>query len=156
MRSAMTRLAEPPDAEDGDSFGESRITNRLRAEDRRPRRVALVVDDSEDARTLCRSILEDQGFWVQTAANGSEALDLLFVMSTPTIIVLDLFMPEMDGHELLDVLRGYSRFTDVPVLVITASDEEPVAARHTGFLRKPILGEALAERVRALLGEALP
>ena len=141
--------ADNPAIEDEDVT----TTDRLRARDRRPRRVALVVDDSEDVHVLCREALEAEGFWVQTALNGQDALDLLIAMPTPTVIVLDLLMPKMGGLELLEVIRSYRRLSEVPVLIVTASDDVTELGPKLALLRKPIHCGQLAERVRLLLGE---
>jgi CheY-like chemotaxis protein len=140
---------DDPAIEDEDT----RTTDKLRAQDRRPRRVALVVDDSEDVHVLCREALEDEGFWVQTALNGQDALDLLIAMPTPAVIVLDLLMPKMGGLELLEVIRSYRRLSDVPVLIITASDDETQLGPNLDLLRKPLRCGQLTKRIRQLLGE---
>jgi CheY-like chemotaxis protein len=155
MAVAVPLSAEPTDPKQAGDEEDTRSTDKVRAQDSRPRRIALVVDDSEDAQLLCREVLEDEGFWVQTAGDGREALDLLFVIPTPTIIVLDLLMPKMDGHELLDVIRAYHRLADVPVLIVTASDTALSSGPRLDLLRKPIVGDALAHRVRGLLGESI-
>jgi CheY-like chemotaxis protein len=155
MAAATPVIAEPTDPEGDAEREDARTTLELGPRERRLRRVALVVDDSADARDLCRETLEDEGFSVQTARDGQEALDLLFTIATPTIIILDLLMPKMDGHELLEVIRAYRRFAQVPVLIITATDGANDASPWTDVLHKPIVGDTLAERVRALLGESL-
>jgi CheY-like chemotaxis protein len=155
MAVAVPLIAEPTDPKQAADQEDARPTDKVRAQDRRPRRIALVVDDSEDAQLICREVLEEEGFWVHTAGNGLEALDLLFTIPTPTIIVLDLLMPKMDGHEVLDVIRAYRRLAEVPVLIVTASDTATSSAPRVDLLRKPIVGDALADRIRSLLGESI-
>jgi DNA-binding response OmpR family regulator len=77
----------------------------------------LVVDDSEKMRGLIRSILEqDSRFEVEEAANGREALNLIQVESFD-LIITDLFMPEMNGRELITKLREESY--KIPIIVIS-------------------------------------
>jgi CheY-like chemotaxis protein len=79
----------------------------------------LVVDDEESNRDLLRRLLEREGWQVAEAANGREALDTVG-QSVPALIMLDLMMPEMDGFEFLQVLRGSEAWRHIPVIVLTA------------------------------------
>jgi CheY-like chemotaxis protein len=136
---------------------EDKATHKLRAKDRRRRKVALVVDDSEDAQELCGEVLAAEGFRVQTAPDGRDALDLLIDIPAPAIIILDILMPNMNGLELLDIIRGYRRLAETPVLLITASDEfPPFPDRHTLFLQKPVDSAELVAGIRQLLGNTNP
>ncbi len=83
--------------------------------------VALVVEDEPDSREMMRRMLESQGWQVREARNGREALDEL-ARGIPSIVVLDLMMPEMDGFQLLDELHGKKEWKDLPVLVVTAKE----------------------------------
>jgi CheY-like chemotaxis protein len=136
---------------------ETRATNKLRARDRRRRPVALVVDDSEDAQEVCGEVLQAEGFLVQTAPDGRDALDLLIDIPAPAIIILDILMPNMNGLELLDIIRSYRRLAETPVLLITAGDEfPPFPDRHTLFMQKPVDTAALKAGVRQLLASTNP
>jgi CheY-like chemotaxis protein len=86
----------------------------------------LVVDDCADARETIRDLLEEHGYPVIEAANGQQALNLLVSQSKPRIglIVLDLRMPVMDGHEFLKILRSYVGLSRIPVLVVSGSTGE--------------------------------
>jgi CheY-like chemotaxis protein len=134
------------------SEGDPRTTQRLREVDSRRRSVAMVVDDSEDAQEFLRAWLESEGFIVHQARNGREALEMLVELATPSLIVLDLLMPEMSGLELLDIITSYTRLSNVPLLVVTASDERVdlgnAPARH---LRKPVDEEQLRQAAAELL-----
>ena len=85
-----------------------------------PRRV-LVVEDDDAARALIRRALEAEGWEVDEAENGRVALERL-VAAEPALVLLDLMMPEMDGFEFLESLRGGSEPSAVPVVVITAKE----------------------------------
>ena len=82
---------------------------------------ALVVDDEEDARELLRRMLEAEGWSVATAADGREALSFL-EDRTPSLILLDLMMPEMDGFAVVEHLRADPDLARIPVIVVTAKD----------------------------------
>jgi two-component system sensor histidine kinase/response regulator len=108
----------------------------------RPLRI-LAVDDSDEALELCRRCLESAGHQVATATNGHEALAQLLGKEPPDVIVLDLLMPVMDGWELLRVLRSYIRFSDVPVVVLSAHQLNHEVDEMTRFVGKPFRDETL-------------
>lgn len=113
----------------------------------------LVADDEEDARVPVAAMLRRSGFEVIEATNGAEAFDRLLVAETlPLLVVLDLDMPSMSGWELLHLLRSYSRFADLHVLV--ASGYEPPAdvlrePKRASYLRKPCDPNAVVASARA-------
>jgi DNA-binding response OmpR family regulator len=115
----------------------------------------LVVDDESDVRALVRDLLEDSGYAVDEARDGSEGLRLLYAQR-PDAVVLDLGMPTMDGWTALERIRELS---DVPVLMLTArgGDLERVRGLRAGaddYLVKPFFGEELLARIEALLRRA--
>jgi adenylate cyclase len=81
----------------------------------------LVVDDDATTRSSLRTALAQAGWQVAEADNGQAAL-LHLKEATPSVILLDLMMPEMDGFEFLDVVRRHDPWRDIPVIVITARD----------------------------------
>jgi CheY-like chemotaxis protein len=86
-----------------------------------PQRPILLVDDDIDIREALTDTLEDHGFEVITAANGLDALQLLRRMKVfPSVILLDLMMPTMDGYGFLDAQRGDPKLARIPVAIITA------------------------------------
>ena len=109
----------------------------------------LVVDDDVEARRRLRGVLEANGWSVQEAGDGAEALR--HVLHTPPhVILLDLTMPVMDGFTFLHRLRETPGCTDLPVIVLTARDVSPAErsrlAEADGVLRK---GEASLRDVAA-------
>jgi hypothetical protein len=82
---------------------------------------ALLVDDDEVVRRSVRQALEPIGWNVTEAENGQVAVDAL-TAGRPDVIILDLMMPEMDGFEFMDELRGRPDWQEIPVVVITAKD----------------------------------
>jgi len=84
-------------------------------------RRALVVDDQADNRQVLRSALEHEGWQVSEAENGQEALDKLADVS-PSLILLDLLMPVMDGFEFVLEMRKRDPSHAIPIVVVTAKD----------------------------------
>ena len=80
----------------------------------------LVVDDEENIRCLYKEELEDEGFSVDLAGNGSEALDKI-AASRPDLVTLDIKMPGMDGIEVLKRIRENER--ELPVILCSAYNE---------------------------------
>lgn len=80
----------------------------------------VVVEDDADVRSALADLLEEEGYAVAVAHNGSAALAALQTLSQPKLIILDLMMPEMNGWELLHQLKADARLADVPVAVLSA------------------------------------
>jgi signal transduction histidine kinase/CheY-like chemotaxis protein len=99
-------------------------------------RDVLIVDDDDTMRAGLRRALHEEGWQVMEAENGRVALARL-AESRPDVIVVDLMMPEMDGFELLDALRGNSGWCEIPALVLTAKDltDEDRARLNVGIER---------------------
>jgi DNA-binding response OmpR family regulator len=112
----------------------------------------LVVDDDADVRGLVRELLERAGASVREAADGREALRVLYDVR-PEVIVLDVTMPELDGWQTLERIRD---LTAVPVLMLTARDTELEKVRGLkegadDYVTKPFGRQELLARVEALL-----
>jgi len=117
----------------------------------------LVVDDKANVRELLREYLSQAGFTVVTATNGREAL-YAARHENPDAVLLDIMMPEMDGYQFLS---HYRRERSVPVIIITARDEESDAVRGLelgadDYVVKPFRMAELAARVRAVLRRMEP
>jgi DNA-binding response OmpR family regulator len=120
-----------------------------------PAGTALLVEDEDAIAALVRSYLERDGFTVVRAARGDEALVEL-ERRPVRVVVLDVGLPDMDGFDVCRAIRARSR---VPVLMLTARDEEP--DRITGlemgaddYVTKPFSPRELLARVRAVLRRA--
>jgi CheY-like chemotaxis protein len=88
----------------------------------RSNRLVLIVDDDADVRSILRASVESAGLAAAEAANGREALDLLAQGLQPTLVLLDLMMPEMDGFAFLDTVRSKGATAALPVVILTAKE----------------------------------
>jgi len=116
----------------------------------------LVIDDEPPIRKLLRMGLGTQGYQVLEAANGKAALELL--KDDPDLVILDLGLPDIQGHELLRMLRG--RNDRVPIVVLSSRGDEAgkVQALDLGaddYLTKPFGMDELLARMRAALRHQL-
>jgi signal transduction histidine kinase/CheY-like chemotaxis protein len=84
----------------------------------------LVVDDDPNARFLMSQAASKAGFDVTSVDNGEQAIDLL-AKDTPSVILLDLMMPGMDGFDVINVLQQNDQWRKIPVIVVTAKDLSP-------------------------------
>ena len=113
----------------------------------RPHRPVLVVEDDPDIRDATAILLEDEGYQVEQAENGQRALELLARGPTPCLVLLDLMMPVMDGHEFLERLRALGPpNAALPVVVMTAA-HNPSVPEARQVIRKPYSVDALLEAV---------
>jgi two-component system, OmpR family, alkaline phosphatase synthesis response regulator PhoP len=116
----------------------------------------LVVDDNADLRAIIRRLLEKNGFTVTEAASGKRALDLL-KEDIPDVILLDVMMPEMSGFEVLDHIRRNPTTAKLPVVMVTAKneDQDVLTGYQTGadyYLTKPYTPEHLIYSIGLVLG----
>jgi putative two-component system response regulator len=110
----------------------------------------LVVDDVEMNVMILEEILKDS-YKVITAGNGKQALEVLRNAPVlPKIILLDVFMPEMNGYQMLEIMKADNNLKRIPVIFITTSDSESEAlsAGAVDFINKPFLPEIVKLRVK--------
>src|ERR671938_450925 len=112
----------------------------------------LVADDEKNIVQLARMYLQAEGFTVETAGNGREALEKVRV-AKPDLLVLDLMMPEVDGWE---VTRRLRKETDIPIIMLTArgDDVDKIVGLELGaddYLTKPFNARELVARIKAVL-----
>ncbi len=116
----------------------------------------LIVDDRAEIRATLREILERCGYEVELAKNGQEALDL-YRASTPDVMLLDMFMPVMNGFDTLFLLR--QEFPDAKVIAVSGGGvnmgadalEEARSLGAQSTLQKPIGQQQLLNAIEALV-----
>jgi len=111
----------------------------------------LVIDDEGDIRDVLQGILESEGYTVRVAADGQEGLRAFFEWH-PSMVIMDIMMPKMNGWKLLDRIRQVS---EVPVIVLTAMEHEYDTVRGfqlgaDDYITKPVRHAEMAARVNAM------
>ena len=116
----------------------------------------LLVDDERSIRTICRVNLEGDGLVVSEAADGSEALEAVRE-DRPSLVLLDVMMPGVDGWSVAEQLAADEETRDIPVVFLSAraAHEDRLHAQElgaVGYVVKPFDPLQLAETVREVLG----
>ena len=134
-------------------------TKPLLANERLPKEgnTVLVVDDDPSARELLQRFLNKEGFHVECAANGPEAITAAKRLR-PKVITLDVMMPGMDGWAVLTKLKEDPLMADIPVVMLTIVDDKHFghALGATEYLTKPVDRERLSAVIRKLRKPAAP
>ena len=110
----------------------------------------LVVEDDADIRQAIGELLEDEGYDCLLAQHGADALETLG-RRTPSLLLVDLLMPVMDGVELINRLRRDERWSQLPIVVMTAAGDKIIGVEletlNVPVLTKPVDVANLAEMV---------
>ncbi len=119
----------------------------------------IIADDDATSRAIATALLRKSGYQVSQAADGEAALELIRASHDAALLVLDLDMPRVSGHEVLDALRGDVRTSTLPVLVLTGATDSDTEVRMMDagaddYVRKPLDPERFVARVRAVLKRA--
>jgi CheY-like chemotaxis protein len=108
----------------------------------------FIVEDDVDTREMLGRFLELEGFAVETAANGKQALERLSVGARVSVILLDLMMPVMDGWEFRRQQSRRQDLASIPVIVVSAAGRDRLEQIEAdAYLSKPVDLEALLERI---------
>ena len=115
----------------------------------------LIVDDDRHNRQLLELMLAPEGFSLQTAASGEEALALV-AQEAPDLILLDILMPGMDGYQVAGTIKGNPVTKNIPVIMVTALDDRDarmlgLRAGAEDFISQPVDRAELCVRVKNLL-----
>lgn len=115
----------------------------------------MIVEDDDDARQMAQMILEHQGFSVETAANGKEAVEKLKSV-IPALILLDIMMPEMNGYDVLVHLKQRPETQNIPVIMLTAKgtgDDMITGYQHGAdyYIPKPYTREQLLYGIKLFI-----
>ena len=116
----------------------------------------LLVDDDDEIRELVSELLADEGYRVREAIHGREAMDMLEASGhgLPSLILLDLMMPVMNGMQVLDELAASERLRHIPVIVTTAAPDKAVGRPIASVIEKPYAITALLDEIRRYEGRA--
>lgn len=112
----------------------------------------LLIEDEPDTASLVKLIMEGKGYEVLHAATGSEALDKIALMPPPSLVLLDIQLPDVDGITILETIRATPDWQNVPVIMLTAvSDEQQIrkvlSLTVQGYVLKPFRRETLLRSV---------
>jgi two-component system, chemotaxis family, chemotaxis protein CheY len=111
----------------------------------------LFVEDDEELRSATSELLRDEGFRVAEAENGARALDYLNRGNVPSLVILDLLMPGLDGFQFITRVRNAPKLRDIPILVLSGATKTGLLAglqNVVAHLSKPFSAEELVACVR--------
>jgi CheY-like chemotaxis protein len=114
----------------------------------------LIIDDDEDSRDLLCGLVQDAGFECQDVGSAAEGLEVIEATS-PNIILIDIYMPDIDGCQLARMLEDHPRRKAMTLVAVTGFSGEPivyevVAAGFDAFMSKPVDLDALEGLFRSL------
>ena len=114
--------------------------------------IVLVVEDDKDIRKNMNRLLTLEGYRVVLAENGQVALDFLqSAVELPSLIILDLMMPVMDGFEFREIQATQSKFAKIPVIIMTAEghiNEKKMRTHASDAIRKPADIDTILQAVK--------
>jgi two-component system cell cycle response regulator DivK len=118
----------------------------------------LYIEDSPENRLLVRRVLGAEGYVIEEAEDGYSGLEAAR-RSKPSLILLDINLPELDGYEMVDRLRAIPDLSDVPIIALTANvmkgdRERALEAGCDGYIQKPIDVDSLPKQVASFLGKS--
>jgi len=115
----------------------------------------LVVEDNQDNRDLVVKVLNIHGYQVIEAVDGQEAMEKAKA-EKPDLILMDLYLPKIDGYEATRILKGDRDLRSIPIIALTAHAmkgdmEKALAAGCDGYISKPIDVRQLPEQIKHFL-----
>jgi CheY-like chemotaxis protein len=113
----------------------------------------LIVEDHRDSREALKALFEAFGYIVVEATNGRDAIRATQA-ERPSIILMDIMMPEMDGFDATRIIRAIPDFAKTPIIAVTAMDgarELALQAGMSDYVRKPVDIRGLLNKVSGLL-----
>ena len=117
--------------------------------------IVLVVEDNDPISVLVQFLLEREGFRVELARDGRAAEKYIAAALPPSLVILDVMLPYIDGFQLLTQIRGRKDWDQVPVIMLTAKSQESAVVRAleagaNDYVVKPFQPNELLARVRRL------
>lgn len=122
------------------------------------KKIILLVEDDAFVADIYQTKLGQEGYLVETAENGLEAMKIL-EKKTPALVLLDIVMPYMDGMEVLKRLKGKDEWKKIPVILLTNLSEKEKVEEGLGMgandylIKSHFTPSEVVSRVRALLGK---
>jgi len=123
--------------------------------------ILLLVEDEEDTANLVKLIMEDIGYQVVPAEDGREAQRIIPLMPPPSLVLLDIQLPHVDGVTVLSTIRTTPDWKGVPVVMLTADSNErdvrmALALGAKDYILKPFKRDALVARLQRFLDGSVP
>ena len=123
--------------------------------EKREKPTILYIEDNPDNRMLVRRILEAEGYDIAEAEDGAAGLEVLQTVR-PSLILMDINLPEVDGYELTARFKMIDELRDVPIIALTANvmkgdREKSLAAGCSGYIQKPVDVDLLPVQIAAFL-----
>jgi CheY-like chemotaxis protein len=117
----------------------------------------LVAEDRDASRELICTALRSAGYFIVEASDGREAIECA-LQTQADLVILDLYMPHTDGFGVVARLRDEKRYSEIPIVALTASAmtgdcERAIASGFTAYISKPVSMTDLRRAVGELLGE---
>ena len=118
--------------------------------------IVLIVDDDPDNLSVAEKVLTFYGAKVHTAVDGRKGLEILKQLVKPTLILLDLSMPDMDGWEMMAALQKMPEKSTLPVIAVTAhampkDKERALSAGFDGYIIKPFMLHTFMDEIAKCL-----
>ena len=115
----------------------------------------MLVDDSATNNLLLQVVFDQNGFNVETASSGKDAIKIL-AKKHIDVVLLDLMMPQMSGFEVLTAIKGNPETAKIPVLIVSADSERDDAEKALAmgaeyFFEKPLQLNEIVEKVKSIL-----
>ncbi len=115
----------------------------------------LYVEDNPENRMLVRRILQAEGYRVLEASNATHAIDVV-QNEEPDLVLMDINMPDIDGYTLTTQFKAMNRFSQVPIIALTANvmkgdRERTLEAGCDGYIQKPIDVDELPNQIKRFL-----
>jgi chemosensory pili system protein ChpA (sensor histidine kinase/response regulator) len=119
----------------------------------------LVIDDSINVRRYLAMMLEKDGYQVEQARDGQEAVDKLYAGLVVQGVLCDIEMPRLDGYGVLDTLRSHEVFADLPILMLSSRSSEKhrqlaMNLGASGYFTKPYTEPELLGTLKSLIAAA--
>ena len=108
----------------------------------------LIIEDNPSVVATMKNLLEIEGYTVHTAENGKDGIEKLKGLNDASLILLDMMMPVMNGWHFLDFQRSNSRFSKIPVVIVSAFAESAKSVKPQDFIPKPVNLQTLLNTVQ--------